>query len=165
MKQESVIKALGYKLSATVLSIAGATGKKLAEKFLVSLPNRGQTTWKGQKEQRGQPAFDLAYLPGLFLDALRLIMAQGFDIAPDGVISGSVRPYDLVIANTNGVPLMPALSSECNAATEEVEYLRDQGVEEVIGRLEPQMALPKLLWALKQHPALKEKIGTVMTTG
>ncbi|MDO8668417.1 MAG: FGGY family carbohydrate kinase, partial [bacterium] len=47
----------------------------------------------------------------------------------------------------------------------EVEYLRDQGVEEVIGRLEPQMALPKLLWALKQHPALKEKIGTVMTTG
>lgn len=156
MKRKT-ITAIGYDLSTTALSVVGRTNG--GEEAFVSMPMRGATVW------RGQPAFDLDQLPGLFVEALEAIKAQSFELAPGVVISGSVRQHDMVLLGKNGRPLIAALSWQCNAATKEVDSLRAKGAEIIVGRLEPRLILPKLLWALNQDPDLESKIGTVMTTG
>jgi len=69
------------------------------------------------------------------------------------------------VLGEDGAPIMPALTWQCNAAVKEVEELRAAGVEKSVGRLEPRFILPKLMWALKEVPQLREKIYRVMTTG
>ena len=152
--------AIGYDLSTTALTVAGMPKDGIAgDEVVVSIPMRGATTWLVQ------PAHDLKELPNLFIDALRAIQAQGYEFAPDGVISGSVRQHDMVLADANSRPIRPALSWQCNAAEKQVEMLRNKGAEEQVGRLEPRLVLPKLLWAMEQDPGLKDSIATVMTTG
>lgn len=149
--------AIGYDLSTTALSVVGITedGKLV----FFSVPMRGATRW------HGEPAHDLAQLPGLSLEALQGLLAQGFEFAPNGVISGSVRQHDMVLADSVGNPLEPALSWQCNAATKQVKSLKASGAEAIVGQLEPRLVLPKLLWALEQQPDLASEIGTVYTTG
>lgn len=156
MKKQT-ITAIGYDLSTTALSLVGRTND--GEEAFVSIPMRGATTWKNQ------PAFNLGCLPGLFIESMAGIAAKGFEFTRDGVISGSVRQHDMALLDAQGRLLMPALSWQCNAATEEVARLKRQGAETIVGRLEPRLILPKLLWALSQDQGLASKIKTVMTTG
>jgi sugar (pentulose or hexulose) kinase len=79
--------------------------------------------------------------------------------------SFSVRQHDMVLLDKLGAVLLPALSWQCNAASQEVDQLRKQGAEQIVGRVEQRFILPKLMWALRQAPAVRRKLRQVMTTG
>lgn len=155
--KKKIIIALGYDLSTTGLGLVGITSD--GELVYVFVPIQGVIKWLGQ------PAHDLSQLLGLFMEALGKMIEQGFEFAPGGVISGSVRQHDMVLADANGYPIRPALSWQCNVATEQVEQLKQRKAEETVGRLEPRQVLPKLLWALQNDPNLRGRLRKVMTTG
>ena len=134
-----------------------------------SIDNRGATRW------HGQPAFELAELPGMIADVLGAL-ADGkaakdstdpiaWSFGGSGALSFSVRQHDMVLLGDDDRPLIPALSWQCNAASAEVAALRSAGVEATVGRIEERFILPKLMWALAQEPALRSKVRRVMTTG
>jgi len=119
----------------------------------------GATTW------HGGAAFDLKFLPGLFLKGLKVLEGQGYVFAPKGSICGSVRQHDMVLLDRSGRPLIPALSWQCDKATQEVALLRQSGVESIVGRLETRFVLAKLLWAVNQRGDLFDSVHRVMMTG
>jgi sugar (pentulose or hexulose) kinase len=119
---------------------------------------RGATEWKGE------PAFDLEEVPGMILDVVDQLQSQGWSF--DGAaLSFAVRQHDMVLLDRAGQPAMPALSWQCNAASKEVEQLRQQGAEDVVGRIEERFILPKLKWALRTAPKVARRVDQVMTTG
>lgn len=152
-------EVLGFDLSTTALAagVRSATGK---EDF-VSIQMRGAERW------RGQPAFNLAELPGLLIDVLKKLEERGWAFSFPGALSFSVRQHDMVIISHRR--LMPALSWQCNVASAEVAELQKLGAEKIVGKIEERFILPKLKWVLKQE--MKESLSffclvdKVMTTG
>jgi sugar (pentulose or hexulose) kinase len=125
-----------------------------------AIDNRGATKW------HGQPAFDLAELPGMIAEVLASLAAGDWQFGErGGSLSFSVRQHDMVLLGDDDQPLIPALSWQCNAASSEVAALRTAGGEATVGRIEERFILPKLMWALAQEPALRAKVRRVMTTG
>ena len=117
----------------------------------------------GGERWQGQPAFDLANVPGMIAGLLDR-SKEGWTWA-ELVLSFSVRQHDMVLLDEAGRLLLPALSWQCNAASQEVLRLRQQGTEAVVGRIEERFILPKLMWALAQAPSLAGQVQHVMTTG
>lgn len=148
---------LGFDLSTTALSMGVRSAE--GEEDFVSIPMRGACKWQGQ------PAFDLRYLPDLFLEALAALRLRNWVFSQGGALSSSIRQHDMVLLGEDSIPLIPALSWQCNAAVDQVRELREKGVEEMVGRIEERFILPKLMWALKQRPNLDSRICQVMTTG
>ncbi|MBD3184696.1 hypothetical protein GF312_20615 [Candidatus Poribacteria bacterium] len=151
------IKYIGFDLSTTGLAAGGLTED--GQEVFNSIPMKGDTTW------HDEPAFDLTFLPSLFIKALDSLKKQGFKFAQEGGLSLSVRQHDMVLLDSDGKLLIPALSWQCNASVNEVKELQNMGAEKVVGRIEPRLILPKLMWALKQESDLKNKVSSVMTTG
>jgi len=158
LKEEKVAKFLGFDLSTTALA-AGVLSEKGRVEDFVSIPIRGAVKWLGQ------PAFDLSYIPGMILDALEALRKNGWSFHHYGSLSFSVRQHDMVLADREMEPCCPALSWRCNAAVSETRFLKDRGVEKMVGKIEERFILPKLAWVLGEMPELREKLLYVMTTG
>lgn len=157
---------IGIDESTTKTGIGVRSGS--GRQAYAAIDNRGATLW------HGQPAFDVAELPGMMAEVLGTL-ASG-KVAKDadepiawefggGAVSFSVRQHDMVLLDANDRPLIPALSWQCNAASAEVADLRAAGTEAIVGRIEERFILPKLMWALAQEPGLRSKVRRVMTTG
>jgi sugar (pentulose or hexulose) kinase len=152
-----VAQFIGIDLSTTAFAV-GVRSAKGDEDF-VSIPMSGATKWNGQ------PAFNLEFVPPMFMEALEQLMRRGWTFGKNGALSLSVRQHDMVFLGNEDRPLMPALSWQCNAATQEVKELRKAGAQRAVGRIEERFILPKLIWAFRQDPSLREKLRHVMTTG
>lgn len=146
----------GFDLSTTGLALG--VRSRAGEEAYVQTKMRGATRWQGQ------PAFDLAEVPGMIAGLLDKLAQEGWSWA-ELVLSFSVRQHDMVLLDQAGRLLLPALSWQCNAASQEVQRLREQGAEAVVGRIEERFILPKLMWALAQAPSLAGQVQQVMTTG
>jgi len=146
----------GFDLSTTGLGL-GVRSRGGSEAF-AQVSIAGVTKWKGQ------PAFDLAHTPRMICQLLDRLESDGWTFGKT-TLSFAVRQHDMVLLGQDGQRLIPALSWQCNAADREVLALRKSGAEDVVGRIEERFILPKLMWALKQAPALRRRVGQVMTTG
>lgn len=146
----------GFDLSTTGLAL-GVRGRDGTEAY-AQAKMQGATTWKGQ------PAFDLQFVPCLILSLLDELEARGWNFTGTAM-SFAVRQHDMVLLDSDGQVLIPALSWQCNAASQEVLALRKQGAESEVGRIEERFILPKLMWALKKEPRLRKALAQVMTTG
>ncbi len=146
----------GFDLSTTGLALG--VRSESGEEAYAQTKMRGATKWKGQ------PAFDLQDTPRMILTLLDDIQAQGWDVA-GMTCSFAVRQHDMVLLDKNGQLLMPALSWQCNAASLQVQQLRQMGAEGDVGRVEERFILPKLMWVLQQAPGLRKSVAHVMTTG
>jgi sugar (pentulose or hexulose) kinase len=153
----TVAHYLGFDESTTKTGL-GVRGEEGRQQF-VSIDNRGETTW------HGQPAFDLAELPGMLVEVVKQLGSYGWTSVQPGALSFSVRQHDMVLLDASDEPLIPALSWQCNAATKEVALLQSLGAEKTVGKIEPRFILPKLMWALSQELSLRGRIARVMTTG
>ncbi len=146
----------GFDLSTTGLALG--VRSRAGDEAYVQTKMRGGTRWQGQ------PAFDLTHVPGMIVGLFETLAQDGWSFA-DFAMSFSVRQHDMVLLDEAGRPLMPALSWQCHAASQEVARLREQGAEAVVGRIEERFILPKLMWALSQTPSLADQVRQVMTTG
>jgi len=153
---EKLVAWAGFDLSTTGLGL-GVRSLDGTEAY-AHLKVRGATKWQGE------PAFELPQVPGMILTVLKKMQRDGWRFEKSS-ISFAVRQHDMVLLDKAGEPLIPALSWQCNAASREVELLRSQGAEAVVGRIEERFILPKLMWALRKTPALKSRVAQVMTTG
>lgn len=146
----------GFDLSTTGLGL-GVRSEEGDEAY-VHVDMRGRKTW------HGQPAFALEHAPRMIQTLIDKLAEQ--DWAFDGTfISFAVRQHDMVLLDSAGQLLMPALSWQCHAACQETHQLRKQGAEDVVGRVEERFILPKLMWALRQDRRLGKAIHCAMTTG
>ncbi|MDP2933803.1 MAG: FGGY family carbohydrate kinase [bacterium] len=152
-----IARYLGFDFSTTAASV-GVRDAEGSEGF-VAVPMTGATLW------HGEPAFEPSTLPGIILEALGRLRRAEWIFSEPGHLCASVRQHDMVLMDKNGLPLTPFITWQCHAATEQVNALRAQGAETVVGRIEPRFILPKLMWALAQEPALASRIQQVMTTG
>ncbi len=148
---------LGADLSTTALSV-GVRGADGHEDF-VAIEMTGATSW------HDQPGFDLDPLPLLLGNAIHQLEERGWHFHQSGSLSFSVRQHDMVLLDEFCQPLIPALSWECHSAQQEVTELERLGVDRTVGPIAPRFILPKLLWVLRQVPALAKKIHRVATTG
>jgi sugar (pentulose or hexulose) kinase len=103
-------------------------------------------------------------------DLLGTLQARGwaFDRSGEsspGYLSVACRQHDMVLLDKEGEPLLPAISWQCNAATDEVASLQKAGAEKTVGKIEPRFVLPKLACVLNRQRDLREKLGTVCLTG
>ncbi len=146
----------GFDLSTTGLAL-GVRSRDGDEAY-AQAKMQGATTWKGQ------PAFALEHTPCLILTLLDDLENQGWRFAGTA-FSFAVRQHDMALLDGSGQVLVPALSWQCNAASQEVRELRQQGAEAEVGRVEERFILPKLMWALHKEPRLRKSIAQVMTTG
>ena len=146
----------GFDLSTTGLALG--VRSRDGEEAYAQAKMQGATTWKGQ------PAFALEHTPCLVLTLLDDLEKQGWRFASTAC-SFAVRQHDMTLLDNAGQLLVPALSWQCNAATQEVRELRQQGAEAEVGRVEERFILPKLMWALHKEPRLRKSITQVMTTG
>ncbi len=146
----------GFDLSTTGLAL-GVRSSGGNEAF-VHCKMRGATKWNGE------PAFDLSHVPAMIRSLLQKLTADGWEFDKTS-LSFSVRQHDMVLLDKNDNVLIPALSWQCNAASNEVDQLRAAGAEDVVGRIEERFILPKILWALQRSAALKRRVNKVMTTG
>ncbi len=146
----------GFDLSTTGLGL-GVRSTAGAEAY-VHTKMCGATTWKGE------PAFALEQTPGMIATLLSDLEQQGWTL-DKASLSFAVRQHDMVLLGADGQLLIPALSWQCNAAEREVQQLRRQGAEGVVGRVEERFILPKLMWALGAQPTLRKSVAQVMTTG
>lgn len=154
-------------LDVTTTEFAVAVRDDSGNEDYAAVPMRGATAWRGD---RAFPAFDLKEVPGMLRDLLGLLQARGWrfdrsEQAVPGCLSVACRQHDMVLLDQEGQPLLPAISWQCNAATEEVAALKKAGAEKSVGKIEPRFVLPKLACVLKGQPDLKEKLGTVCMTG
>lgn len=144
------------------LAVRDAEG---AEEF-VRLKMRGATCWKNDPRF---PGFDLTEIPCMLAELLDQLEKKGWQFrrpaSSPGCVSVSCRQHDQVVLDAADQPLLPALMWQCNAATDEVEWLRERQVEQSVGPLAPRFVLPKLLCVLRQEPDLRSRIGKVMLTG
>src|SRR3989338_4868682 len=155
MSKQKLITRMGFDGSTTALSVVGRTED--GEEAFATTPMLGGMKW------HGQPAFDLTPLPNIILTVLQQLGDMGYGFAGDGALSFSWRQHDLAIQLSGGIYL-PALSWQCNAATEQVDQFKRYGAEQVVGKIEPRFILPKLNWAIMQDPGLSLSIKKVMTT-
>ena len=155
-KQSKIVAWGGFDLSTTGLGLGVRSAS--GEEAYVHAKMRGATTWMGQ------PAFAVQQTPGMTLTLLDDLERGGLVALPGG-LSFAVRQHDMVLLDAAGQLLIPALSWQCNAASSQVEQLRKQGAEDVVGRVEERFILPKLMWALRAQPTLRKSVAQVMTTG
>lgn len=145
-------------MSTTAMSVAARDADGL--EVFTAIPIRGATTW------HDAPGFDLAPVPSLLLAAIDVFRREGWSFLDDaGTLCFSIRQHDMVLLDSDGGLLMPALSWQCNAAAAEVHELQGMGIESIVGTIEERFILPKLLWVLRQEPALRERVAHVMTSG
>ncbi len=150
-------KLLGADVSTSRLKLGVRADD--GDEDLVSMAMKGGTLFLNQN------AFCLEYLPGLILDGVSTLRQRGWTFDKPGRLSVSFRQHDMQLVGQGGTSLAPALSWECSAAEDEVTFLRANGVESVVGRIEPRFVLPKAAWLLKQIPHLRESIETILTSG
>lgn len=155
-EKSKVVAWGGFDLSTTGLGLGVRSAR--GDEAYVDTKMRGATKWKGQ------PAFDVQQTPKMMNTLLDELEDEGwtFDRAS---WSFAVRQHDMIVLDDEGELLIPALSWQCNAATSQVEQLRRQGAEEVVGRVEERFILPKLMWALSAQKTLRKSVAQVMTTG
>jgi sugar (pentulose or hexulose) kinase len=154
--------ALGIDESTTKTGVgvrSAASSPSSAVQAYADVGNRGGVRWQGQ------PAFDLAELPGMIVEVLDVLAARGWKFDQPAALSFSIRQHDMVLLGDGDELLLPALTWQCNAATAEVAALRSAGAEEIVGRIEERFILPKLLSVLAQDPSLRRRVRHVMTTG
>ncbi len=155
-KQSKIVAWGGFDLSTTGLGLGVRSAS--GEEAYVHAKMRGATTWMGQ------PAFAVQQTPGMTLTLLDDLERAGWSLS-QADLSFAVRQHDMVLLDAAGQLLIPALSWQCNAASSQVEQLRKQGAEDVVGRVEERFILPKLMWALRAQPTLRKSVAQVMTTG
>ncbi|MFO0906063.1 MAG: FGGY family carbohydrate kinase [Pirellulales bacterium] len=159
-----VAQFLAIDITTTELALAVRSADG-AEGF-ASLKMRGAVLWR---EDAQYPGFQLAEVPRMIGELLAELQAAGWSFArpahDPGFVSVSCRQHDMVVLDQRGEPLLPALMWKCNAATLEVQLLRELGAEATIGRVEERFVLPKLLHVLRLQPEWKAKIARVFMTG
>ncbi len=154
-------------LDVTTTEFAVAVRDDQGNEDYAALPMRGATAWQNDQ---AFPAFDLKEVAGMLRDLLGMLQARGwrFDRSGEsvpGCLSVACRQHDMVLLDKEGQPLLPAISWQCNAATEEVASLQKAGAEKAVGKIEPRFVLPKLACVLERQPELREGLGTVCMTG
>jgi sugar (pentulose or hexulose) kinase len=154
---EKYARFIGLDISTTAVT-AGVRDTN-GEEDLVAVPIRGSVSWKGQ------PAIEADTLAPMLAEALQQLQQKGWRFSQPGDLCASVRQHDMVLLGADGEVLIPFITWQCHAATQEVEELRKLGAEDTVGRIEPRFILPKLKWALNQEPSLAGKVRRVMTTG
>ncbi|HXN47684.1 MAG TPA: FGGY family carbohydrate kinase [Bryobacteraceae bacterium] len=154
---EKYARFIGLDISTTAVT-AGVRDTN-GEEDLVAVPIRGSVSWKGQ------PAIEADTLAPMLAEALEQLQQKGWRFSQPGDLCASVRQHDMVLLGADGEVLIPFITWQCHAATQEVEELRKAGAEDTVGRIEPRFILSKLKWALNQEPGLAEKVRRVMTTG
>jgi len=155
------VATLGIDVTTTecALAVVDAEGQE----GFASLPMRGATTWLGDASF---PGFELDQVPIMIGQLLEQLQADGWDFqANPGTVSVACRQHDQVLLGKNHEPLMPALSWQCNAATEDVLELRKLGAQDHVGKIEERFVLPKLHCVLRKQPQLRDLIRTVFLTG
>jgi sugar (pentulose or hexulose) kinase len=154
-------------LDVTTTEFALAVRDEDGNEDYAAVPMRGGAPWQGDQDF---PAFDLGHVAGMLSDLLAELRSKGwsFDRSGEpqaGYLSIACRQHDMVLLDAEGVPLLPAISWQCNAAVAEVATLQQLGVEKTVGKIEPRFVLPKLACVLNRQPSLREGIGTVFLTG
>ena len=154
------MRAIAFVFDLSTTEFKFAVRSKSGDIDHVSIPMRGQVKWKGQ------PAFDLSYLPGMIEEALNFFRARGWTFGRGGAISYSVRQHDMVLLGRDNKPLIPALSWQCSVAKKQTELINSNPANvAAVGVVEPRFILPKLGWALKKSRDLAAKVRDVLTTG
>ena len=161
--QDAVLLALDVTTTELAVAVRDASGRE----DYAATPMRGGHAWRGDA---AFPAFELGEVPQMIGELLVALEGKGWRFQGSGggrprSVSVSCRQHDLVLLDRQGSPLLPALSWQCNAATEDVRALRQLGVEAVVGTIEPRFVLPKLRCVLRRDGALADQIGTVFMTG
>jgi sugar (pentulose or hexulose) kinase len=153
-------------LDVTTTELAIAVRDAEGREDYAATAMRGGTEWLGDSRF---PGFELAEVPRMLGELLCKLQAKGwnFQCGPAEIryVSVSCRQHDQVLLDSSGKPLMPALSWQCNAASEDVAELRKLGVERSTGTIEPRFVLPKTRCVLRTDESLRDKIGTVFMTG
>jgi sugar (pentulose or hexulose) kinase len=153
-------KWLGIDITTTEMAVAVSDG---SDDGFAAQKMRGATFWN---ENAACPGFDLRAVPGMLLELLRSLAKDGWSFDRGGSLSIACRQHDMVVLDSTGSPLLPALSWQCNAATREVEELNEQQtIVMAVGRVEERFILPKLMFVLRARPDLASQIKTVTTTG
>ena len=126
----------------------------------MSLPMAGAVEW------HGSPAFDLQALPGMALELLAHLRADGWDLSEPGHLSQAWRQHDLALVGRDGEPLIPALSWQCNLAGAQTDALNAMpAFRDAVGAVEARFIAAKLPWALAQEPRLRGRLHAAMTSG
>ena len=154
-------------LDVTTTEFAVAVRDDQGNEDYAAVPMRGATAWQSDG---AFPAFDLKQVPLMLRDLLGMLQARGWrfdrrDESAPGFVSVACRQHDMVLLDREDKPLLPAISWQCNAAVEQVESLRERGVEKTVGKIEPRFVLPKLMCVLNRQPELTDSLGTVLMTG
>ncbi|MCU0873399.1 MAG: FGGY family carbohydrate kinase [Pirellulaceae bacterium] len=154
-------------LDVTTTEFAVAVRDDQGNEDYASVPMRGGTACLNDQ---AFPAFELHEVPGMLRDLLGMLQSRGWrfdrrDESTPGCLSVACRQHDMVLLDREAQPLLPAISWQCHAATEEVAALQNLGVEKTVGKIEPRFVLPKLACVLNRQPELKERLGTVFMTG
>jgi sugar (pentulose or hexulose) kinase len=76
---------------------------------------RGDTNWNGNSKY---PSFDLSPVPGMLIDLIVELEAQGWKFSETGKLSVSCRQHDMVLLDAKGNVMIPAVSWECEEASE-----------------------------------------------
>lgn len=160
-EKKGQVIGLGVDVSTGTFGLAalieGLNGE-LTEEY-VSIDMLGATLWNEQ------PAFDLDYIPKMFLGCLQQLLQKGYTFAFKGYISGACRQHGSAILDKSNNFLAPELSWQCNWAVKETEKFREAGFEDIVGRLEPRLLLTKLSKLLSFRPEIRDQIHLIMTTG
>ena len=120
----------------------------------------------GAVRWHGHPAFDLSVLPESILKLIKRLTDNNWDLSEPGYLSQAWRQHDMVLIDSDGNPLIPALSWQCNGARAETDALN--GLREfrtAVGAVESRFIAAKLPWTLDQEPALAIDLHAVMTSG
>jgi len=153
------IRDLSLDISTTqVKAVVRGYGRNDFDIVEIDIPKEAKVIFHGGK------GYDHQYLPGLLLKVVIALEARGWLFGKIKRFSFSIRQHDMVVLDWDGNPLIPALSWQCNAATAEVKYLINLGIDKIVGPIEPRFVFPKLLWALSQDPELHHKVASVTTT-
>ena len=154
-------------LDVTTTEFAVAVRDDQGNEDYASVPMRGGTAWLNDP---AFPAFELHEVPVMLRYLLGLLQSGGWRFdrrgeSTPGYLSVACRQHDMVLLDQEAQPLLPAISWQCHAATEEVAALQNLGVEKTVGKIEPRFVLPKLACVLNRQPELKPQLGTVFMTG
>lgn len=126
----------------------------------MSVPMAGAVRW------HGCPAFDLRALPGMVRELLQRLDGDGWDLSEPGCLGQSWRQHDLALIDGAGVPLIPALSWQCDRADRQAAALNGlPAFRAAAGAVEARFIAAKLPWALQQEPDLPSRLRAVMTSG
>ena len=159
---QAAFLAIDVTTTELALAVRAADG---IEDYLAT-PMRGGIRWQGDPEF---PGFELGPVPAMLHELLGKLQARGWSFhkrtEERRFLSVACRQHDQVVLDRQGIPLLPAISWQCNAARDDVRELKSLGVEESVGIIEPRFVLPKLRCVLRRLGSLRDKIATVFMTG